>query len=384
MIKYATINYMNREKPISIGLCTQIMIDTIGQDCLLDFLNEHDLARNVTSQKQRFERLKKKESFDSTTIKNLDDFAKFLTEWGKWLETDGFSSGMILNYVDRFLCQFSLAAKLEVPVGNILYVLSYSICYVMWETLLFLFQNNTEQSQSDLIRSTISIFDYFDSDSKYTRTIPIFKKVFFFLDKIITNKAKLLEELSQWISKQEIEEEKSHELERQIDRWIKGEQCPSWKYVKYICSEGFLPSKELFKRCDVLTDKENEPIELWKGFRRIFLLAYFINNLFNSLENKHKLITKEQKEYVVSGIRYFFKVSCYPNDISESYEQLSEKNFVFHSLYHTFISNMPESGLKEYLEEFIPWLMQTNPAVKFGIAQVFETEAEAFKENNNE
>ena len=102
------------------------------------------------------------------------------------------------------------------------------------------------------------------------------------------------------------------------------------------------------------------------------------------MENKHKLITKEQKEYVVSGIRYFFKVSCYPNDISESYEQLSEMNFVFHSLYHTFISNMPESGLKEYLEEFIPWLIQTNPAVKFGIAQVFETEAEAFKENNNE
>ena len=63
MIKYATINYMNREKPISIGLCTQIMIDTIGQDCLLDFLNEHDLARNVTSQKQRFERLKKNESY---------------------------------------------------------------------------------------------------------------------------------------------------------------------------------------------------------------------------------------------------------------------------------------------------------------------------------
>lgn len=365
---------MKTQEPISIGLCLQVMIDTIGQDCLLDYFAAPSPTEYAT-QKQKFERLKKREKFDPTTIKNLEDFSKFIKEWSDWLIGDGYANSFTMNYVDRFLVNFTEAAYKQIPVGNILYVSTYSICYVIWETLLTLFDQDRNQTQENLIRATLSIFDYFDSDSDYQKENKIFEKVFWYLDKFITDKSKLFDELSQWIYCQN-EKETNHELKRQIDRWISGEQSPSWKYVKSICSEEFLPSIELFKKSENFTDKENEPIELWKFFRRIFLLAYFINNLFNSLECKQKLITKEQKEYLITGIRYMFRFAWYQNDIKDS-ERISE-NFVFHSLYHTFYKNMPEVGLKEYLENYLPWLIYTKPEVNYGINQIFDKEAEAF------
>lgn len=368
---------MKTEEPISIGLCVQIMIDTIGQDCLLDYLAAPSSSKDYSTQRQKFRRLTKREKFDPTTIKNLEDFARFEKDWADWLIEDGYANGITMNYVDRFLVNFATAAHLQVPAGNILYISTYSICFVIWETLLKLFEQDQNQSQENLIRATLSMFDYFDSDSKYLKEIPIYEKVFRHLDNFITDKSKLFAELSQWISDND-ETESSHELERQIDRWIKGDQSPSWKYAKYFCCEDFSPSKELFKRFEGLTDEENEPAELWKIFRRIFLLAYFINNFFNSLEHKQKLITKEQKEYLISGIRFMFRFAFFRNDKAKSDMGM---NFVFHSLYHTFYSNMPKGGLREYLEEFIPWLIQTNSAVRFGINTIFKKEAEAFREN---
>lgn len=135
----------------------------------------------------------------------------------------------------------------------------------------------------------------------------------------------------------------------------------------------------MFKRDDGLTTEENEPIELWKFFRRVFLLAYFINNFFNSLEKKQKLITREQKNYLISGIRYMFRVVFFPNTLSKT-DKCLETNFVFLSLYHTFYSNMPEGGLKNYLDVFIPWLIQNNPDVKIGINKIFEKGTETTKQ----
>lgn len=370
---------MKNEELISIGLCVQVMIDTIGQDCLLDYLASSPQSNDYAAQRQKFQRLKNCKAFDPTMIKNLKGFADFVKEWSEWLTEDGYANGMTMNYIDRFLVQFATAARLQIPSGNILYVATYSICYVIWETLLTLFAQDQNQSQRDLVCSALSIFDYFDSDSKYLKKTTIFKKVFRHLDNFITDRSKLFAELSQWISDTD-KEESSHELERQIDRWIKGEQSPSWKYVKYFCAESFVPSNGLFKKVAGFTDAENEPTELWKFFRRVFLLAYFINNFFYSLEKKQKLITKEQKEYLVDGIRYMFRIAFFPNDISKA-DMTSEMNFVFHSLYHTFYSNMPEDGLKSYLEEFIPWLIQTNPVVNFGVNKIFEKEAESFLEN---
>lgn len=368
---------MKTSEPISIGLCLQIMIDTIGQDCLLDYLAAPLSSKDYKKQKQRFERLKKRLDFDPTTIKNLEEFAHFENEWGEWLIADGYANGMTMNYIDRFLVNFAEAAYLQVPVGNILYVTTYSICYVIWETLLNLFEQDKNQSQENLIRATLAMFDFFDSDSEYLNDCTIYKKVFWYLDKIITDKSKLYEELSQWIFCQN-EQDSNHELKRQIERWINGEQNPSWKYVKSICSEDFLTSKELFKRSDILTDSENKPIKLWESFRRIFLLGYFINNLFDSLENKQKLITKEQKEYLISGIRYMFRFAWYQNNNTD--EDKFSENFVFYSLYHTFYSNMPECGLRDYLGQFIPWLIHTKPEVNISINKIFEKEADAFCE----
>ena len=79
-----------------------------------------------------------------------------------------------------------------------------------------------------------------------------------------------------------------------------------------------MPAKTLFKKVDGLTDEENAPEKLWKTFRRIFLLAYFIGNLFNSLETKQKLITKEQKEYMIDGIRYMLRFAFFPKDLSKA------------------------------------------------------------------
>lgn len=361
---------MKTEKTISIGLCLKVMIDTIGQDCLLDYLAAPSSTKEYATRKQKFERFKNRKIIDPTTIKNLEDFSQFEKTWAEWLITDGYANGMTMNFIDRFLVHFAESAVLEVSEDKILYVATYSICFVIWETLLMLFEQDKKQTQEDLICKTLSIFDYFDSDSEYLKECTIYKKVFWYLDKFITDKPKLFAELSQWISEND-EKGSGNELERQIYRWINGEQSPSWKHVKWICSEDFLPSKDLFKKSEGLTDEENEPVELWKFFRRIFLLAYFINNFFNSLEKKQKLITKDQKEYLISGIRYMFRIAYYRNNLAKS-DMASEMNFVFHSIYHTFYSNMPEAGLKVYLEKFIPWLIQTNPAVKMGLNEIFE------------
>ena len=357
------------------------MIDTIGQDCLLDYLAAPSSSKDYSTQRQKFRRLTKREKFDPTTIKNLEDFSQFIKAWSDWLIVDGYANGITMNYVDRFLVNFTETAYRQVPVGNILYVATYSICYVIWETLLTLFEQDKNKPQNDLIRATLSIFDFFDSDSEYLKDCSIYKKIFWYLDNFITDKPKLFSELSQWIS-DNYEKKTGHELERQIHRWIRGEQNPSWNLVKWICSEEFVPSKDIFKKSDSLTDKQNEPVELWRFFRQRFLLAYFINNFFSSLENKQKLITKAQKEYLISGIRYMFRFAFFPNEKAKS-DMASEMNFVFHSLYYTFYSNMPEDGLKVYLDKFIPWLIQTNPAVNFGVNKIFEEKAEAFRESKN-
>lgn len=369
---------MKTQDPITIGLCLQIMIDTIGQDCLLDYHAEPLSPKEYATQKQKLERLKKRENFDTTTIKNLEDFATVEKDLAEWLIKKGYANSITMNYVDRFLIHFAEAARLQIPIGNIMYITTYSICYVIWESLLKNFEQDQTQSQENLIRQTLSMFDFFDSDSEYLKDNTIFKKVFWYLNQYINDNAKLIDELSQWISDND-EPESSHELKRQIDRWKNGEQKPSWRYVKWICNKDFLPSNELFKKSDGLTDLENKPEELWKFFRQRFLLAYFINNFLNSLENKQKLITTEQKSYLVSGIRYMFRLAFHPNNLAKS-DMISEMNFVLHSLHHTFYSNMPEIGIQGYLGNFIPWLIHTNQAVNIGINKIFETEAEAFSE----
>lgn len=369
---------MKTKEPISIGLSLQIMIDTIGQDCLLDYRAAPLSPKEYATQKKKLERLKKRDAFDPTTIKNLDDFANFVKNLAEWLINNGYTNGITMNYVDRFLIHFATAAHLQIPVGNILYIAAYSICFVIWETYKDLCGQDKNQSRLELIRKTLSIFDFFDSDSEYLKENTIFKKVFWYLDNFINDKTKLLDELSQWISDND-DPESSHELKRQIDRWIKGEQNPSWNYVKWICNEKFLPSKELFIKSDGLTPLENDPVELWKFFRQRFMLAYFINNFFNSLEHKQKLITKEQKEYLVSGIRYMFQLAFFPNNFEKSAIK-ADMNFVFHSLKHSFESDMPEDGLQMYLKQFIPWLIGTNRDINIGINEIFKTEAEVFRD----
>ena len=93
-LKYAKIDTMKTEEPISIGLCVQIMIDTIGQDCLLDYLAEPPASKDYACQRQKFERLKKRKAFDPTTIKNLEEFSDFIKDWSEWLIGDGYSSGI--------------------------------------------------------------------------------------------------------------------------------------------------------------------------------------------------------------------------------------------------------------------------------------------------
>ena len=83
---------MKTQDPITIGLCLQIMIDTIGQDCLLDYLAAPTTnSKDYTKQKQKFARLKKRKNFDPTTIKNLEDFANFEKDWAEWLIKDGYA-----------------------------------------------------------------------------------------------------------------------------------------------------------------------------------------------------------------------------------------------------------------------------------------------------
>ena len=83
---------------------------------------------------------------------------------------------------------------------------------------------------------------------------------------------------------------------------------------------------------------------------------------------------------MIDGIRYMFRVAWYSNNPVKS-DMASEMNFVFYSLFYSLYKNMPEDGLKSYIEEFIPRLIQTNPMVNFGITQIFEKEAEIFVEN---
>lgn len=120
---------MKTEEPISIGLCLQIMIDTIGQNCLLDYLAAPS-PKEYATQKQKFEKLKKREKLDTN---KLEDFSHFIKEWSDWLIGDDYANGITMNYVDRFLVNFTEAAYRQVPVGNILYVATYSICYVIWK-----------------------------------------------------------------------------------------------------------------------------------------------------------------------------------------------------------------------------------------------------------
>ena len=53
----------------------------------------------ATTQKQKFERLKKRGSFDPTTIKNLEDFSKFIKEWSDWLIGEGSALSLMQSII---------------------------------------------------------------------------------------------------------------------------------------------------------------------------------------------------------------------------------------------------------------------------------------------
>lgn len=55
------------------------------------------------------------------------------------------------------------------------------------ETYKELFEQDKNQPKNNLIRATLSIFDFSDSDSEYLKDVTILKKVFWYLDKFIND-----------------------------------------------------------------------------------------------------------------------------------------------------------------------------------------------------
>lgn len=101
----------------------------------------------------------------------------------------------------------------------------------------------------------------------------------------------------------QIDENNSGDLKLLIQRWIKSKTSrPTWKVIKLFMNEDLLPEDNLvYQLFPDISGKEQ-----YLTFRRKIFSAYFITNLFYSLDD-HGFLDPSSKEMIQNGIRLFYR-----------------------------------------------------------------------------
>ena len=121
----------------------------------------------------------------------------------------------------------------------------------------------------------------------------------------------------------QIDENNSGDLKLLIQRWTKSKTSrPTWKVIKLFMNEDLLPEDNLvYQLFPDISGKEQ-----YLTFRRKIFSAYFITNLFDSLDN-HGFLDPSSKEMIQNGIRLFYRHFLVTKEPSLSQEETHNPMF---------------------------------------------------------
>mgnify|MGYP004530681357 FL=1 len=281
----------------------KFFIDAIGQDAFKDFYDFNWEVRKKEIQKL----LKNDYNFDIIHDSNfqrvldiLNDFVDwaikkdYINSWDKWAILD-----LMLPYMHAI--QFTL--QNEIPESEFIeYTIMYSICNAYKRTLQeTLKTKDFNNNRSGAITLAIYQFNFYLPSNNYTEIVEPLEGVFNLFLALAKDKKKLFE---YWDNKRfQIDENNSGDLKLLIQRWTKSKTSrPTWKVIKLFMNEDLLPEDNLvYQPYPDISGKEQ-----YLTFRRKIFSAYFITNLFDSLDD-HGFLDPASKEMIQNGIRLFYR-----------------------------------------------------------------------------
>lgn len=179
------------------------------------------------------------------------------------------------------------------------YTIMYSICSAYKHSVQEVFKKTNNRSFA--ITITIYQFNFYLPSNNYTEIVEPLEGVFNLFLALAKDKKKLFE---YWDNKRfQIDENNSGDLKLLIQRWTKSKTSrPTWKVIKLFMNEDLLPEDNLvYQLFPDISGKEQ-----YLTFRRKIFSAYFITNLFDSLDD-HGFLDPSSKEMIQNGIRLFYR-----------------------------------------------------------------------------
>lgn len=278
----------------------KLFVNSVGQDALKDFYEHNWEARKKEIQKL----LKNDYNFDIIHDSNfqrvldiLNDFVDWATKkdyinsWDKWAILD-----LMIPYMHAI--QFTLQNEIPESEFNE-YTIMYSICSAYKHSVQEVFKKTNNRSFA--ITTTIYQFNFYLPSNNYTEIVEPLEGVFNLFLALAKDKKKLFE---YWDNKRfQIDENNSGDLKLLIQRWTKSKTSrPTWKVIKLFMNEDLLPEDNLvYQLFPDISGKEQ-----YLTFRRKIFSAYFITNLFDSLDD-HGFLDPSSKEMIQNGIRLFYR-----------------------------------------------------------------------------
>lgn len=278
----------------------KLFVNSIGQDALKDFYEHNWEARKKEIQKL----LKCDYSFDIIHDSNfqrvldiLNDFVDwaikkdYINSWDKWTILD-----LMIPYMHAI--QFTLQNEIPESEFNE-YTIMYSICSAYKHSVQEVFKKTNNRSFA--ITTAIYQFNFYLPSNNYTEIVEPLEGVFNLFLALAKDKKKLFED---WDNKRfQIDKNNSGDLKLLIQRWTKSKTSrPTWKVIKLFMNEDLLPEYNLvYQLFSDISGKEQ-----YLTFRRKIFSAYFITNLFDSLDD-HGFLDPSSREMIQNGIRLFYR-----------------------------------------------------------------------------
>ena len=278
----------------------KLFVNSVGQDALKDFYEHNWDARKKEIQKL----IKCVYNFDIIHDSNfqrvldiLNDFVDwaikkdYINSWDKWAILD-----LMIPYIHAI--QFTLQNEIPESEFNE-YTIMYSICNAYKHSVQEVFKKTNNRSFA--ITTAIYQFNFYLPSNNYTEIVEPLEGVFNLFLELAKDKKKLFE---YWDNKRfQIDENNSGDLKLLIQRWTKSKTSrPTWKVIKLFMNEDLLPEDNLvYQLFPDISGKEQ-----YLTFRRKIFSAYFITNLFDSLDN-HEFLDPSSKEMIQNGIRLFYR-----------------------------------------------------------------------------
>lgn len=197
-----------------------------------------------------------------------------------------------------YAIQFTLQNEIPESEFNV-YTIMYSICNAYKHSIQEVLKKTNNRSFA--ITTAIYQYNFYLPSNNYTEIVEPLEGAFNLFLALAKDKKKLFE---YWDNKRfQIDENNSGDLKLLIQRWTKSKTSrPTWKVIKLFMNEDLLPEDNLvYQLFPDISGKEQ-----YLTFRRKIFSAYFITNLFDSLDD-HGFLDPSSKEMIQNGIRLFYR-----------------------------------------------------------------------------